>query len=454
MSKQIGTIQIKLNLEGFELAAVADMCREANSLINSAKYVVRQHFFNSGKPALVECEYESLDAEMKLLDNQNYRALYSQAAQRILRSVAAEFTSFNGLMKRFFQGEGERPNLPGYRKKGGLAPVTYPAQNLEFNLETGRVKLPLGKLVQSETREMLPELWIPGCAGIQPNQVIEVRILPRNGEFYAEYIYQQQTYQADVDFSNVLGIDPGLNNWLTCVSNIGKSFIVDGRQAKSWNQWYNKRVAALKEGQPQGFWSLELASITEKRNRQMRDAVNKAARFVLNWCLQHRVGTIVFGWNQRNKDGINIGSKNNQEFVLIPTARLKARIQQLCEQYGLRFVETEESYTSQASFLDDDFLPTYGEKPATWKASGKRGKKGDGLGRGQYQTASRVRINSDCNGAANILRKVATQLGLDLARVGRAVLALPKRYRIDSLSKSYRKRMLRGTPSACLVASA
>lgn len=72
--KQVGTIQIKLNLEGFEVAAIADMCREANSLINSAKYVVRQHFFNSGKPALVKCEYESLDAEMKLLNNQNYRA--------------------------------------------------------------------------------------------------------------------------------------------------------------------------------------------------------------------------------------------------------------------------------------------------------------------------------------------------------------------------------------------
>ena len=124
----------------------------------------------------------------------------------------------------------------------------------------------------------------------------------------------------------------------------------------------------------------------------------------------------------------------------IPTARLKARIGQLCEQYGLRFVETEESYTSQASFLDDDFLPTYGEKPATWKASGKRGKKGDGLGRGQYQTASKVRINSDCNGAANILKKIAAQLDLNLAEVGRAVLTLPKRYRLDSLSRSYREK--------------
>ncbi len=44
MSKQVGTIQIRLNLDGFALAALVDMCREANNLINSAKYVVRQHF--------------------------------------------------------------------------------------------------------------------------------------------------------------------------------------------------------------------------------------------------------------------------------------------------------------------------------------------------------------------------------------------------------------------------
>jgi transposase len=75
-----------------------------------------------------------------------------------------------------------------------------------------------------------------------------------------------------VDASKVLGIDHGLNNWLTCVSNIGTSFIVDGLHLKSINQWYNKSVAKIKENQPQGFWSNRLAAITEKRNRQMRDA--------------------------------------------------------------------------------------------------------------------------------------------------------------------------------------
>ncbi|WP_293134079.1 hypothetical protein [Okeania sp. SIO3I5] len=69
---------------------------------------------------------------------------------------------------------------------------------------------------------------------------------------------------------------------------------------------------------------------------------------------------------------MDMGAKNNQKFVQIPTAKLKERINQLSELYGIEFIETEESYTSQASFLDDDFLPTIGEKPESWNPSGRR----------------------------------------------------------------------------------
>ncbi|MEQ9551127.1 MAG: transposase [Coleofasciculus sp. G3-WIS-01] len=171
----------------------------------------------------------------------------------------------------------------------------------------------------------------------------------------------------------------------------------------------------------QGFWNENLASLTEKRNRQIRDAVNKAARIVINRCLRHRIGTIVFGWNQRHKDGIKLGKKNNQEFVQVPTSRLKERIRKLCEQYGIQFVETEESYTSKASFLDNDLLPVFGNKLEGWSKGGKRTK------RGMYRTKKGEFINADCNGAANILRKVEIQLGLELAKVSRAFLTAPSR---------------------------
>ncbi len=300
--------------------------------------------------------------------------------------------------------------------------------------------MPVSKELSADVKQLIgiKEIWINGCTGIAINQICEVRILPRNNELYAEYVYKHGNDGASchlgLDFNHALAIDPGLNNWLTCVSTRGKSFIVDGRKIKSINQYYNRRVATLKKGKSAKYWDLELARITEKRNRTIRDSINKAARFVVNHCLANRIGQIVFGWNDGNKDSINIGTKNNQELVQIPTARLKNRIKPLCAQYGIGVTQTEESYTSKASFLDDDFLPIYGAKPASWKPSGRRTK------RGQYKTAFGILINADCNGAANILRKVSAQLGIPNASV-RAALTLPQRYDFfSSLNKSYCKR--------------
>ena len=135
--------------------------------------------------------------------------------------------------------------------------------------------------------------------------------------------------------------------------------------------------------------------------------------------------------------------KTTQSFVQIPTAKLKERIKQLCEYYGINFVETEESYTSKASFLDGDSLPTFGAKPEGWTPSGNRVK------RGMYRTNKGILINADLNGAANIMRKVETQLGLNLVKVCRQVLTLATRFHIwETKTKRHR-----GTALASLVAT-
>ncbi|WP_242031802.1 transposase, partial [Aphanizomenon flos-aquae] len=115
------------------------------------------------------------------------------------------------------------------------------------------------------------------------------------------------------------------------------------------------------------------------------------------------------------------GSKTNQKFVQVPTARLKNRIAQLCDQHGIKFVETEESYTSKTSFLDNDFLPTFGAKPEGWKSSGTR------VNRGLFRSQDGTKINADCNGAANIFRKVAVKLGLNSSGISRGALISPLR---------------------------
>ncbi|MCC5657854.1 transposase [Nostoc sp. XA010] len=355
--------------------------------------------------------------------------MYSDTAQQTLTSVAESFKSYIGLVKGIKKGTvTQKPKLPNYRLSGGLALATFTGRSLK--LKDGMLRFPLGSLVNIWFG--VDSFYLPMPKNLDFKTIREVRILPRNRCFYAEFVYKIDTTKVSLDKSKVLGIGHGIDNWLTCVSNVGTSFIVDGLHLKSINQWYNKSVAKIKEGKIQGFWSNRLAAITEKRNRQMRDAVNKAARIVINHCIDNRIGSIVFGWNEGQKDGANMGKKNNQKFVQIPTARLKKRIEQLCEQYGIEFIETEESYTSKSSFIDNDVLPTFGAKPEGWKSGGIR------ITRGQFQTSTGIKINSDCHGAINIIKKVAAIFKFDLSGVGRGCLSQPKKVRLWTLQKSPR----------------
>ena len=414
-----GCQQVLIKTDREVQAILEYLCSESAKLSNCGIYYSRQLFFKTGRiPNRAEL-HKVLGTENQ---NLHYQAFYSDTAQQILTGIAESFKSYIGLLKGIKKGTVTQcPKLPGYRQNG-MALVTFTGRSVK--LKDGMLRFPLGSKVKAWFG--LDCCYLPMPSNLDYKAIREYLILPRNGCFYLELVYKTVDVQADVDPSRALTIDHGMDNWLTCVGNVGTSFIVDGKHLKSINQGYNKRVAFLMEGKDNGFWSKRLASLTERRNRQMRDAINKAARKVINHCLGNRIGTIVFGWNKGMKDSANMGKKTNQKFVQIPTGRLKERISQMCEQYGIRFVETEESYSSKSSFVDNDLIPTFGEKPEGWQASGKRVK------RGLYRTAQGWLINADCNGAANIGRKVAMMLGLDFSGISRGDLSAPLRLKLWS----------------------
>ncbi|WP_205127662.1 MULTISPECIES: RNA-guided endonuclease TnpB family protein [Okeania] len=314
------------------IAILTFLCEQSHKLTNMGIYYGRQLFFKSYKTL------GKFDLEKVYKKNNHYKVLYSQAAQQILRTIAESFRSYYGLIKAYSEGKiSERPKIPNYRKKGGMATVSYPKQALK--LKDNLLRVPLDNTCKRWFG--LDCFYIHKPSNLNFASLKELRILPRNRCFTQEFIYEKEVVvKPQLNQDNVLGIDHGVNNWLTCVSNVGTSLIVDGKHLKSMNRWYNKQVSTIKENKPTGFWSNKLAAITEKRNRKIRDGINKAARIVINHCLKNSIGTIVFGWNKGQKNEIKLGKKSNSEFVPIPTARLKERIAQLCYEYGIIFIET------------------------------------------------------------------------------------------------------------------
>jgi putative transposase len=445
------TLPVRAKFTDEENAFWVDQCEHANSLINCAIYHTRQTHYarlqemgdayttywrgdelRSGwKTYRCNITYPELDKILK--DNPHYKAMAAQSAQQTLFAVGESITSYNGLVQAYYNGEVDRPSLPGYRKKGGLASVSFPRQALNYKD---------GYFCPSISRETKPHLIIDIKLAppefIDSDWVTEVTIRPSLGELWIDWVIDDGKQPIDInpnlDYSQAWGYDHGGTNWLTGVSTLGKSLIIDGRKLKSMNQGYCRLVAKYKQGKSDFYWDANLDRVQRKRNSQMRDAINKGARFIINRCLADRVGNLVMGWNEGQKNGSDMSKRNNQNFVPIPTGRLIERLKQLCPEYGIVLTITEEANTSKASFLDGDTLPKHGEKPVGWKASGQR------VQRGLYRTAKGFLINADCNGAANIIAKVATQLGISLAEVSSGSLTLPQRYDLTRLSKSYRKR--------------
>ncbi len=464
MSQLYKTIPLKAKFTDEEKAFWVNQCEHANSLINSAIYHTKQTHYSKlqeqgnaftiywrsdelcycWKTYKCSTTYPELDKALK--DSPHYKAMAAQSAQQTLKTIGESITSYNGLVNAYYKGEVDRLSLPKYRKRGGLASVTFPRQAL--NYKDGCFHPSISR----ETKpHLLTEIFLHLPEFIDSDWVKEVTVRPYLGELWIDWVIddgkQPIEINPNLDYTQAWSFDHGGTNWLTGVSTRGKSLIIDGRKLKAMNQGYCRLVAKYKQGKSDFYWDSNLDRVQRKRNNQMRDAVNKAARFIINQCLNDKVGNLVIGWNEGQKNNSNMGKRNNQNFVVIPTGRLIERLKQLACEYGIQLTITEEAYTSKASFLDGDSLPKHGEKPVRvsvsegegWRASGERVK------RGLYKSRDGYIINADCNGAANIATKVATQLKLNLAEVGRASLTVPQRIDLfNRLSKSYRKRCLVG----------
>ncbi|WP_424094813.1 RNA-guided endonuclease InsQ/TnpB family protein [Moorena producens] len=446
------TIPLKATFSDEENAFWLFQCNQANSLWNCAVYYAKQKHYiwleqqpeafttywrednlrYGWKTYKCSTKYAELCKELK--ENPHYKAMAAQSAQQTLKSIAESISSYNQLVGLYYKSQVDRPRLLRYRKKGGLAAVTFPRQALTY--KNGLFYPSISK----ETKpELLTEISLEPPEFIDPDWVKEVTVRPNLGQLWIDWVIddgkQRIEHNPNLDYAQAWSFDHGGDNWLTGVSTHGKSLIIDGRKLKSMNQGYARLVAKYKAGKPDFYWDSNLDRIQRKRNNQIRDAINKAARFIINRCLNDRIGNLIIGWNERQKDSSNMGRRGNQNFVVIPTKRVIERLKQLCLEYGIKLTITEEAYTSKASYLDDDSLPFHGEKPKGWKPSGKRVK------RGLYKSSKGHLVNADCNGAANIAKKVAAQLGIDLTKVGRGSLAVPHRYDLfKSVSRSYRKR--------------
>ncbi len=396
-------------------------CWYSKNLYNVALYNIRQHYFETGKLL----GYSKNCALCR--ENENFGMLQAGVSQQIVRMSTQAFKSFLALKKKADKGEypKEKVRIPHYLEKYGYFQLVLSTNAITIN--DGYLQLP----VSNAFREEMPtakEICFPLPTRIGKDSVREVRISPAHHArfFEVEYVYYEKpAILHTLDKEKILGIDTGVDNFAACAATTGHVFLIDGRQIKAANQWYNKersRLQAIKDKHKILGETNMMASITVNREQFTIDYIRKAARYVIDLCLSEQIGTVVVGVNKEQKQGIGIGHVNNQNFVYIPLWKFRRIMKNLCERYGIVYVEQEESYTSKASFVDRDTLPKYDSESETkYSFSGRR------ISRGLYKT-KKIVINADLNGAANIIRKYRPDI--DFSLLDKAIFLNPRRVRV------------------------
>ena len=402
-----------------EYNILRELCRVAKNLTNQAIYNVRQHYFQEKQYLRYESNYHELK------NSENYRMLNSNMAQQTIKEVDLMFKSFFALIKLAKQGKYSfnHIRLPGYLPKNGYSSLII----AQFSIKDDNIlTIPYSRsfMCRYETTD---KVKIPKV--LVGKKIKEIRIIPKfNARFFEiQYTYEIQEENIELNTNNALAIDLGVNNLCTCVTNTGKSFIIDGKKLKSINQFFNKKNAKLqsiKDKQNIKRQTKQQYLISNKRKNRVDDYINKTCRYIINYCLSNDIGTLVVGYNQSFQNKANLGKRNNQVFTQLPFGKLREKLEYLCKRYNINYILQEESYTSKASFFDNDELPVYNaDNSQTYEFSGKRVK------RGLYQTKDNYCFNADCNGALNILHK---SKAVDLTILGcRGELDTPKRIRIS-----------------------
>ena len=362
---------------------IDDMCYNSKNLYNEANYMIRQEFI-ANKNYL---NYYDMNKEFKT--HENYKACFSQPANCTLRLLDKNWKSYFRAIKDWKKNPEKylgMPKLPKYLKKDGRYPWMIPNNSCLYDKENGELyfRLNILKGYRFKCR----------CLG----RLIQVRFIPRGSCYVMEIVYETEIPDTKAESNRIASIDLGVDNLVTMTNNIGLNpIIINGKGIKSINQYYNKRIAKeksllkIRHGKD---WSKKLDSITFKRYQRIKNYMHNTSSYIVKWCVDNEIDTLVVGKNKEWKQNTSMSKGSNQKFVDIPYQMLLQQLKYKCENAGIKYIETEESYSSGTSFLD-------GEEPIKQNYDKSRR-----IERGLFKSNSGLLINSDVNGSLQIMMKV------------------------------------------------
>lgn len=430
-------------------------------------------------------------------DFDNYHRLSASSSQQTISIHHNAWKSFEVAKKDYFENPDKNytgmPKEPGYKKKDGEfiliftnrqckirnGYLIFPKELMAYNFENKKwIIFPKIKVRcdDSYTKDGF-DLYggYDNCAkdGDYDNytkdgdekkniKLQEVRIVPQGVGYIVEIVYDKELIRKKYDLNPkiIVGIDLGVENLAAITDNIGnRPIIIKSDILKSENQWYNKKLSELLSiysrqptmcilndklgnkiviqrtyGKKKNIGN-ELAVITDNRKWIVMDILHKLSKWIIEYALEMKAKIIAIGRNPGWKQKIKMGKKNNQNFVNIPFAKLADLVRYKAEEVGIDVLDPEESYTSKCSFLDSEGLEHHDVYIGERVHRGLfRSSKGILVNRGRKKDVLINEINTDVQGAYNIIRKVDPKFSVNDIMEGVVAHGLvPERLNVSDL---------------------
>ena len=438
--KRTGRFKVKASHPDYEMIKIHTI--EAKEIYNYANYIIRQIYFkNSGNHKysmeFID-EYPELNEDFEIYLNENnqftstfYRiicnfsrikehSLNSKMVQGIVNILKRDWKSYWKLLKLKRNGKYEKPvNIPRYKKKYSV---------VEYNSQTvSKAKLKNGYI---GTVLMVEGFAIPNF--YKEYSCKSARALWKNDFLYMEIVYEKEIPEQKLN-EKVASIDLGGKILMAVAYNFNRRGIcISANMLRTLNHYYNKIIGVMISILPKGIKiSNAIKNLWRKRDEQIRNLLGYYANRLIEELALLNVAKLIIGKNKEQKNGIDLHSKlENRNFCMIPFNKLIETLKYKCEENGIECIEQEESYTSKASSLNNDFMPVYGEEDREYEFSGWR------KGRIYKIKRKNQRIHADLNGALNIMKKAGHKLIEDIPSFKKNWIFPIGKYKVKNLNYS------------------
>ena len=162
-----------------------------------------------------------------------YKTLPIPTAQQVLRYLEQNWINTFKSIKKYAKNPSNytgKPKLPKYKKKNGRIKIAFTYQ---------QCKIKDGYLTFPKT-----DLTIKLGFDCSDLSLKEVHIVPMGVNYKIEIVWNKKKSKENhnLDKNAYMGIDLGVSNFATLTNNIELNpIIINGRQLKSMNQYYNKK---------------------------------------------------------------------------------------------------------------------------------------------------------------------------------------------------------------------